>query len=61
MTVYIQWWDRNDDFTPNYFNEAHHGNIHGANAAECMAQIRNLKYNHDLIKYTAIEIVEIAD
>lgn len=60
MTVFIQWYGRNEDFTANY-NDEHHGNVHGANANECMSQIRALKNNHDVAKYTPIEIVEIAD
>ena len=60
MTVYIQWYGRREDFTPIY-SEEHHGNIHGKTANECMAQIRDLRNNHDCARYTPIEIIEIAD
>lgn len=60
MTVYLNCYSRNEDFTPNY-NDEHHGNVHGKTANECMAQIRDLRNNHDCAKYTPLEIVEICD
>lgn len=60
MTVTLIWYSRNSDFKPDY-SDPHHGNIHGATANECMAQIRELRNNHDLAAYTPLEIVEICD
>lgn len=60
MTLYVTWYERKIDFAPDYDRE-HHGNIHGANANECMAQFRALKYNHDLAKYTIPQILNITD
>lgn len=60
MAMYVVWYDRNADFTPNYTN-SHRGTIRGESAAEIMAQFRNISNNHDLAKYTRLEIVGISD
>lgn len=60
MTLYVQWYERKPDFSPDYDKE-HHGNIHGASAAECMAQFHALQRDHDLAQYTIPHIVGVAD
>lgn len=60
MTMHIVWYDRNEDFTPNYSNP-HRGTIRGESAAEIMRQYRELSNNHNLAKYTRTEIVGISD
>ena len=58
VSMYIRWYGRNDDFTPNYEDE-HHGNIHGKTPQDCMRQLHELQENHDLTRYTPHEIVFI--
>lgn len=60
MTLYVRWYDRKEDFSPDYDHE-HHGNIIGANADECMAQYWAYGENHDCVKYTPREIIGVAD
>lgn len=56
--MFIQWYERKPDFSPDYDKE-HHGNIAGKTPAECMAQLNALRRNHDVAKYTALEIAYI--
>lgn len=60
MTIYVQWYERKPDFSPDYDRE-HHGTIKGSSAAECMTQFQALKYNHDLAKYTIPHIEYVWD
>jgi len=56
--MFIQWYERKPDFSPDYDKE-HHGTIAGKTPAECMAQLNALRWNHDATKYTALEIAYI--
>ena len=60
MCMFVMWFDRNEDFTPNY-SASHHGTIKGNNAAEIMSQFRTLQNNHDLAQFTRLEIIGISD
>ena len=60
MTLYITWYSRHDDFSPAW-GDPHHGTVKGENAADCMRQFRDFKNNHDLVKFTIPEIVDIKD
>jgi len=53
--MHIVWYDRKPDFTPNY-DADHHGIVAGATPWECMRQFFELRSNHDLTKYTCMEI-----
>lgn len=53
--MHIVWYDRKPDFTPNY-DADHHGTVAGATPQECMRQFFELRSNHDLAKYTCMEI-----
>ena len=60
MTLTVQWYERNPDFTTNYDRE-HHRNIHGETASECMSIFRQLGQDLDLVKFTPRQIVNVAD
>lgn len=60
MIIKILYFDRNDDFTPNY-DKSHLKEIEAENAASCMALYRALSDNHDLSKYTRTQIVDVID
>lgn len=60
MTLFIQWFERKPDFSPDYERE-HHGNIHGSSASECMTKFRVLQNDHDLARYTIPHIMNVAD
>ena len=60
MAMYVVWYDRKPDFTADY-SAAHRGTIHGETASEIMAQFRSMQNNHDLAKFTRLEIVGISD
>ena len=53
--MHVVWYERNKDFSPDYTKE-HHGNIYGVDPQDCMHQLRVLVGDHDLNKYTRIEI-----
>ncbi len=55
MTILVRWYGRNDDFSPNYFDE-HHGTLRGENADDCWKKFIEHGNTHDLAKYTAREI-----
>jgi len=44
--------------TPNY-DDKHHGLFRGETPDDCMEQLRAFRENHDLSKYTRIEIIMI--
>jgi len=55
----IMWFDRKqDDFKPDY-NNVHFALVTGNNPQECMREFRKLSDNHDLVRYTRMEILEI--
>lgn len=56
--AWLRWYDRKDNFDPDYDKE-HHCTVHGESPEEIMAQIRALKENQDLSKFTPVEIVSI--
>lgn len=58
MQLVVCWYDRRPDFTPNY-TEYHHGSFFGKTPEEIMTQLRAFQETHDLMKYTALEIVGI--
>lgn len=60
IAVFLRWYGRCQDMTINYADE-HHGTVFGETADECMRQIRELKDNNDLSKYSPIEIAYIYD
>ena len=55
ITIYVVWYERNSDFTPNYSKELH-GTISGATPSEVMTKYRQFQSTHDLSKYTRTEI-----
>lgn len=61
MKVSLSWYDRREIDGTTIFATEHHGTVIGKNADDCMHQIIQLRYNHDLAKYTPIEIVYIQD
>ena len=56
--MFIQWFDRKEDFTADYDRE-HHGIVKGSTPSECMAALRDLEQNHDLAAFTPMQIVYI--
>lgn len=52
MAMLIYWWERG-------FGIEHHGTIRGKTIEECWRNFENFKENHDLSKYTPLEIVYI--
>jgi hypothetical protein len=58
ISLYCIWYGRKEDFSPDYSDE-HHGNIHGETPGECMSKLNAFRENHDLSKYTPIQIVEV--
>lgn len=60
LVIYITWYERNNDFSPNY-NKDHHGTITGKDADDVMFKYRQFSNNHDLAKYTSTKIVNISD
>lgn len=60
MTLYIEWYGKHKDLSTDWDNW-HHGTIEGENAADCMKQFKDFKYNHDLYKYTIPQIYNITD
>lgn len=60
MTMYVVWYDRKPDFDADY-SKAHRGTIHGETCSEIMAQFREISNNHDLAKFSRLEIVGISD
>jgi len=60
MTIMIRWYDRKDDFKPDYDKE-HHGTIKGENADSCWKQFCAFKYDFDVAKHTIPEIYGMYD
>lgn len=58
ITVTLEWCDRKPDWEPDW-NVRHHKKVHGT-PEECMAQIRTFKDNHDVVKYTPVDIIDIS-
>ena len=56
--MFIQWYERKPDFSPDYDKE-HHGTIKGKTPAECMDQLIALKNQNDMAKYTPMQIMYI--
>ena len=56
ISLYCVWYGRHEDMSPDY-SDAHHGTIHGKTPSDCMSQLRVFQENHDLSKYTHIEII----
>lgn len=61
MKVVLHWYGRCADGVDVNYCDEHHGTVRGQTANECMAQIRELRFNHDISKYTPIEIKFIYD
>ena len=57
ITVTLEWFEQKD-FKP-IWNARHHKKVHGT-PEECMAQIREFKDHHDVVKYTIVNIVDIS-
>lgn len=60
MIMHVVWYDRNEDFSANY-NMVHRGTFRGITCAEIMSAFRTFSNNHNLAKYTRLEIVGISD
>ena len=58
ITMVIRWYTRKPDFSPDW-NEFHQGKIKGTSPDDCMKQYRKMQNNHDLAKYTRLEIIGI--
>ena len=58
INMFVTWYDRKPNFDPDYEKE-HHRTITGNNPAECMSKLNAIRKDHDLAKYTRIEIVSI--
>ena len=58
MKMYLLWYDRNEDFSADY-NAPHAMTLEGS-ADETMAQFNAIRANHDLVKYTRMEINRIS-
>lgn len=54
----IRWYGRKPDGQPDYEDE-HHGTIVGDTAELCSQQLKRLREDHDLSRYTRMEIAEI--
>ena len=61
MKALLHWYGRDADGVSINYCDEHHGTVRGNTANECMAQIRELRLNNDLTKYTPIEILFIYD
>ena len=55
INMYIVWYERRRDFTADYDRE-HHGTITGRTPGECMRIFHEIARNHDLARYTRLEI-----
>lgn len=60
MTITVQWYERKPDFKPDY-DKVHVAHVHGDKAADCMEQINIYRQNHDLYRFTPLEIVHVED
>lgn len=60
MTVTIRYWEKEKGSQINY-HKRHERRFSGKNAKECMNQVRSYIYDHDLVKYTEAEIINIED
>lgn len=58
INVVVEWYERKKDWSPDY-DKRYHTTIRGETPSECMQQVKALKYNHDVVKYTRAEIVYI--
>lgn len=62
MTITLERYRKDpQDVTRIFYSEIVTNKVTGANAADCMNQIRALRYNNDLARFTAYEIVDIED
>lgn len=52
------WFDRKEDFNADY-DHKHEMTITGKTATEVGAKLKTLRYNHDIAKYTLINVVDI--
>ena len=60
MKITIMFWEKNQNLTPNY-DKKHIVVFTGNNAADCMCQVRDFKFNHDCVKYTSADIINVED
>lgn len=60
MEIELKWWENDKNLKPNY-DRKHTHSVFGKTAKECMAQIFDMRMNHDVAKYTPIEIVAVYD
>ncbi len=60
MTITVRYWRRKANFEPDYNNQFEKKFI-GCTARECMRQIHDYSYHHDLAKYTEPEIINVED
>ncbi len=62
MTITLERYRKDpQDVTRVFYSEIVTDKVKGATAAECMTQIRSMRYNNDLARFTAYEIVDIED
>ncbi len=60
MTIIVRYWRRKSSFEPDY-NKQIEKEFVGDTARECMRQIHDYRYHHDLAKYTELEIINVED
>ena len=60
MKLDLMWFGRNSDYSQDY-STVYKKSITGNNAKDCMKQLMELRYNHDISRYTPIELIFIYD
>lgn len=56
-SILLKWWTRDKDNLPTlpYFTKM----INGSTLKECMREVEEFRYTHDLFTYTRAEIVDV--
>ena len=60
MKIDIRCWERKENFDPDYTKPVY-DTINGRNAYECMAKYGAMMMDHDVMKFTCLEIIYVYD
>ena len=60
MTITLSYYKRKEDFKPDYSCK-YLKKFSGDTAGECMRQVEEFKYTHNLAEYTRTEIINVED
>lgn len=58
-TILLKWWTRDKNYyaKPPCYTKT----ITGSTLKECMKEVRDYQYTHDLFEYTRAEIVDVTE